>query len=549
MLQILIVDDEPFFLDFLSNYIDWKEYGAEVVGTAINGLAAKELLRVKPVDVVITDIRMPIMDGLELICDSGAKYGNLQFIVLSSYSDFHMVEEAFKMGACDYLLKSEITREQLAKVLAGCTEKKQRALDDERLRLAQMEVFQNLSMEVNRLEAMISNNHLLIAKTVYNSFIDRGVDTLQLLHEARQNHLDLTSSPKALLLVKICNYDKTAKNVWKNDHAIFEFALTNILSEVAGTQAGSHVFCRQESEFIVMLTDLPICDEFFQNQYADITAALKKYLTLDVIISTSSFRDENASMLDLYSQAKEASLKSFIFGADRLLVYDDLPQTQNEENIDKAGLVELSLQFSDRLRITSIQEMRKNIDIFKIPINNYDTYQIEKIRETFADYCKSISNYVIRKGYYERVKKEIDYFFDMLYADGVLSKMNEWLENIFTLLAQMEYNTFNIVQRTKNIVHERYGEKISLKSIASEIAVNPSYLSRLFSSSTGEGLMQYINKVRIEASLELLKNSDKRLYEISEIVGYKNVEHYSRTFKKIMGKPPREYTGIPRNSP
>ncbi len=116
---ILVVDDEPFMRDMIVSLLRESESDYIVVGEAINGFLALEFLQDRPVDIVLTDIRMPVMDGLELIRESGKRALRIGFVVLSAYNEFHIVKDAFKLGAWDFLLKSEITRTDLLQVLDG----------------------------------------------------------------------------------------------------------------------------------------------------------------------------------------------------------------------------------------------------------------------------------------------------------------------------------------------------------------------------------------------------------------------------------------------
>ena len=123
MIRLIVVEDEPLMNKFIVNSVDWKQLGIELCGTFFNGKAAYTYITENKVDVVLSDIQMPIMDGLTLIEKTSATHPDIKFIFLSNFSDFHMVKKAFQFGASDYILKADFSQDTFLKVLSEVIKK------------------------------------------------------------------------------------------------------------------------------------------------------------------------------------------------------------------------------------------------------------------------------------------------------------------------------------------------------------------------------------------------------------------------------------------
>lgn len=200
MLRILIVDDEPFFLEFMKDFFQKHAEGGQVVGAVADGRKAMEILQKQPVDVIFTDIKMPVMDGLELICSAMELNSAYQFVVLSSYSDFHMVGQAFKLGAKEYLLKSEITTEQMLDILQKCQERKQEQLSETRRLSIQKERFAEMSAQLSSLQNMMDHNRSQLKKNFFTDILCKNMTFM----EARQLPYAQAFLPERLPTVCVC---------------------------------------------------------------------------------------------------------------------------------------------------------------------------------------------------------------------------------------------------------------------------------------------------------------------------------------------------------
>ena len=542
MLKILIVDDEPFFLDFLAGMLAWEDYGAVVTGTASNGLKALEALSAEPADVVITDIKMPVMDGLELICETLERYPQTQFVVLSAYNEFHMVEEAFKLGVKDYLMKPEVTKEQIVSILGKCERNKR---EHEALRQKKREqeaAYERMHSRLEYLERMLSASQPVMKKTLLNTIIDRG-ESLDALTSSQAGALGLALRPQVMMLLKIDDFTRVIEDVWKNDRQSFEFAVTKLLEEIVSGEDGAVVFCRVPDEYAVLIsgTRARTPGDVVGALHSAVSDGLQKLLRIDTIAAVSSLENAPVSLSGMYAQAKAAMERFFIKGKRAPLYYDAAPPSVCYGADFEQAMKERALSFSRNLQSGDLAALRESLGAYRVPAEQVGVQAISQVRRLFSKYHFYIREYLDQHGSSDRADALTARYTGYLSGYGTLSEYDDWLESVVTVLRQMDFSSTNLVKRVKRYILAHYSEELFLGALASRMGVNPSYLSRCFSNAEGEGLSAYINRVRIQAALRLLENAGARVYEVSDQVGYKNVEHFSRMFKKVVGKSPSDY--------
>lgn len=542
MLRIIIVDDEPFFLDFLSGFIDWEAHGLRLAGTAFNGRAAMNLLGEHNVDVVITDIKMPVMDGLELICAAGERHPGTQFIVLSSYSEFSMVGEAFKLGVKDYVLKPEITAQQLLQILDKCRETR-----DARLRLLQknkeqMQAVSAMQRKVQALEDIIRRSHSVMKNGFFNDCLDRGLDWETIVRQGEASSFLLPSPPCALMLVRVDDFHRIVRDIWQGDQKLLEAAVLGAMEEVTAP-VGAVIFSRTPDEYAVVLTRPAARDTAgaMSALSRSVAARLQEQFGIGTLHTLSSLHDAPVTLQATYKQARDAGELFFCYGKENLLFYDALKKTERLQCVSGDELDDKAAHFTQLLYARDIGQLQEALDSFKVPPLRQPCKSNAQIRRLYQRYFLHLSEYVQQFGKSDRAENLLEEYQDYLTEYGTLVELNDWLEAMVTYLVQAEFSSSNLVKRVKKYILTHYQEELSLKTIADQMAVNPSYLSRCFSQSEQEGLFVYINKVRIRAAINLLQDTNAKHYEIAYQVGYNSVEHFSRMFRKIMGKSPREY--------
>lgn len=543
MLNILIVDDEPFFLEFMQGFFRSQTLNCEIVGAVSDGLKALEILKSRKVDVIFTDIKMPVMDGLELICSAMELDPEYQFVVLSAYSDFHMVGQAFKLGAKEYALKSEMTEEQIVDILQKCEERKNRLLLEKQKNLAQKKRFAEMANQLSSLQNMVDSSRSELKKKFFRDIISKNITFPEAYQQEYAQFFLPDSLPTAILLVKMDDYHRILQDNWKNNYLLFEVALDNVLEEICEDFQNTVFVCYKPDEYLFFTSSEGGRFELkckVYDLYSAVKKTLQNSLLMETIISVSGLNEEqNQTASQMYEQANELNSHFFLLGKDTLL--SQSLATAKEGEIDPEHFGRLVAEFRDRLTAWDMKGLQENMSAYQIQPSSVNFSQIQQVRGIFQRYVFYLREYAAENNTLKRLQEDLTYFEKYLKEYGTLEEMNEWLEKTVTSLLQQEYHSSSLVKRVKKYVLANYYRELSLTEIAESMGVNPNYLSRAFSKEYGDNLVSYINYVRVQAATNLLKDTNLKNYEIAEKVGYQNVEHFSRIFKKMMGKTPGEY--------
>ncbi len=505
MHSVLIVDDEPFLRDALKTITKWESYGFTIVAEASSGEEALEQLGNLKINVLITDIKMPQMDGLELIRRMKNKSPVTDAIVLSAYDEFDLVKSAFKLGAEDYLLKSELSAETVGEVLEKLRDRLLQRNDSNLFAAA--EAISRLALGgEHRRAGLAMIRHL-------------GID----LREDRLYAIHIATDP--------------ANDVYKQ----LQSAVTEALGSRTGIEA---LWSSNESGYTALVSvdsrmeQSALYKELGNMFYAAADAV--ELLSGDKPLGGLS--NEGGSFDDiprLFTEAQAAASYCFFLGHGRFVwlktfSHDRLIVFQAGDRLEQLQII---------LGNHDLSSLRRNIDTFCIPLKRYTASSIDTIKSLFNRYYSEIEKAIYLNAYLrsEKAVRSLESFAVTLRRQSVLREYNEALRSTLIAVTDLVDGTNKLVQQAIQYIHLHLGDDVSLKAVAHQLHVSRGYLSRIFSQSMGTSLMRYASRVRIEQAAQLLNQSNYKIYEIAEQVGYSNPEHFSRTFKKVMGKSPKNY--------
>jgi two-component system response regulator YesN len=506
MYKVFIVDDEPFIIEGLYDIVDWTSFGLEIVGHAENGSLALEALASRPVDVLITDISMPTMNGLRLIHEARKLHADLKAIVLSGFNEFDYLKEGMKLGIENYLLKP-INVEELESTLCNTTEKLDRSRLDQ-----QYETFGVQVLKENTLYRWLTGQ---IAPTEF------------------QERAELIG-----------------------------FSLNIPFMEVAvlrteGDSAGMHQQLRQ---YIQHQPDLTLFRDV--DAVSVIIAALPNYdegrqdlLTLleDFSVQWSTDGEETvyigigsagslAAAPRSYNEAKK-SLEYFMIYNDRRII----DYTMLEESEGNAGET-CSIDWKDYVKLI----IARDLDALTARIQS-DFEQLQHLESVTPNELRNMAlELVIRfKMELENIKhsNESERFQQGLHqikccttlAELVSALQHVATETVNSLLQEMKNP---IVSQVLSYIHVHYAKELSLKILGYQYHLHPVYLGQLFHKETGETFAEYINQYRIKKAKEQLKNTNLKVHEIARNVGYWETGYFYKQFRKYVGISPTDYKGL-----
>ncbi|RIX52651.1 DNA-binding response regulator [Paenibacillus nanensis] len=511
MIKVLIVDDEPKQREGLRAFIDWQSYGYIVVDTASSGNEAIEKYKAYRPDLVITDIRMPGMDGLQLTGQLRAMDAKLHFLILSGYADFEYAKKAMAYKADGYLMKP-VDEEELIEYLKKIKDQIDREKSSER--------WQHVSKEWGR-EAFIRS--LLTGASEQNDRMEE---------EARELGL-LWNSYQVLLLSLKQGEDEELEpavltGLWKRLSAMFE-------------QTGRGFVFMYQAKIGVLLKE-PILSVETEDVYQDIRKALEGTGT-DFSASLGhkvcAIRDVASS----YASARDLNKKHFFIGEGKLLC----PDMQEKKEASASG---------DDSR--SAETCKEQL-YYALEVGNKETMQALLRRMGESLVAEGYGEAAIKRRFVELLTSILakgikdfpqlqswsndhsDFIADIYNArtlEAIYNKSGYFLEQMMSQLSKG--GNHHEVKMMLDIINRNFSDNLKLETLSGIFNYNSAYLGKLFKNATGEYFNTYLDKVRIEKAKALLEEGMK-VYQVAEKVGYTNVDYFHTKFRKYVGTSPSAY--------
>ena len=505
---VFIADDETVIRDGLKCILDWDALGFEICGEAGNGEdTLSAILKLQPT-LVLLDIRMPKMQGIEVV--KAARENNYQgkFIILSGYSDFKYAQEAMKYGV-DFYLTKPIDEDELFD-----------AIDAVRSAIIK-EVNNSTNIEQYRNKA----KNVILHDLVTNS---PDLPTL-----------DFTDIHIEAEMYQIVIYENYA---FGNPDLIYNFA--DLLKV---TNQGNHSFeyFQEDTKNVILLKGSFALGKFneFLHHYEE---KIQRGSPLDTLFLCYGRPVEQ--LLDVHFSYKDAHIlmnrRFFCDQGQHTLGYDDLPTLQEKTE-----------QIGDRI-------IRKYCDDLVDYLQSFNRKKVAEILYQLEQYLYSVKNQIepiklFLADLYLQIKEKINHIYNTMEISfpsnasiiETITQKNYLYEIILFFSEQFDMIINSIGNSSRDSVLDdilyyidhNYTSNLKLETIAPLFGYNSAYLGKIFNKSVGESFNSYVDHVRIDFSKELLKENRLKVYEIAEQVGYKNVDYFHKKFKKYVGESPAEF--------
>ncbi|KJS50555.1 response regulator [Desulfosporosinus sp. BICA1-9] len=545
MYKLLVVEDEVLIRKGIVKSIDWNSLGYEVIGEAVNGSDALEMIERNTPDVVLTDVKMPVMDGLELSRIIEGRYKGIKIIILSGYADFEYAKAALKVHAFDYLLKPTDKTKFIDTFVRLKTE-----LDKEK------EKNHDMVLLLGKMNEGLIN---LRADFIF-SLLNGDIPSIQNTYERMEYlELDLTGENFTVAVIKIEGSMINLLKKWGNDAKRIMFACTKIIQELLDIENCGIVIAKGLGELIVVFNfktyeiTSELCNKakLILNQSC---SNIKKTIFIDenIIIAAGlglSYPDIN-HVSKSYMQANKALKgRSYDYCRD-FFIFD---QSQEDTiSFEKHWIKEYPSEANSIIVEITCGNTEKARELVEALFNKF-------LRAKLS--CTLIQNYAyvlcfLIAANLSELQKQIGEseiftsdFEDCIKKTGTIEEIKEYLLNVLLNLAediksfkQTDQKTHRkIIQTVKDFINNNYFEDISLEIISKHVFVSSAYLSFLFKSITGENYTDYLRKVRLEKAKELLSRIDLKVYEIASKVGYNDYKYFSIQFKKTYGLSPTKF--------
>lgn len=514
MYSVLIVDDEMIIRTTLHMLVDWNALGLEIVSDANNGEQALQYLKKNDIDVIITDIKMPIMDGIELIrAVKDLDYSPI-ILVLSGYTDFELVREAFLLGAFDYMLKADINeitiKNTMDKIVTSL--QKDKIVITESLEPTLDRQFTLYSIALGK--STIPQNFFRGSYIIIQFEIDHFLTNIKRFQSDLENDLISPMINFALQIPRVAS----------------RCILTNISPS---RYVLVYEFQQEEQEFSF---------DTIRSISRQISNVWKNYMNIPVTTGISSVGHGNSDFYTCFKEAGDMLSAKYIYGKDQILIYHD------------KDMIDINLAMQAGIRYQGLKECFQNLDESMMEFLHNDIFS--QLSVLSLEDARVECLYIIYQ--IAMILKDTNNDIWMIFEDSInyrekieridsIRGLEMWITNFLRFIKDyMEHNfdrqQADIIERSKRFIQDNYSNtELTLGMVANYVGLSDKYFSTRFTKVVGNTFSTYLTELRVQKAKELLRKTDLKMYEICDNVGYNNVEHFTRVFKKECEMSPSAY--------
>lgn len=535
MLKVFLVEDEVVVREGIKNHIDWLQEGFVFVGEASDGELAYPMIQKTKPDIVITDIKMPFMDGLSLSRLIKAEFPAVKILILSGYDEFEYAKEAISIGIADYLVKP-VTGDMLLKAVKRVA----KTIQEEKVQIEYMETFRR---------EMLENEHLE-RQRFFNDLISSKSQTLELLEKGKRLNIDLAACIYNIILFKVTLADE--------DEQEYSEDLIDVGEKVEALAAGKQeiiMFDRPTEGWAFLIKEtaersIAEIQEYYLKEIEKIITAhpsVKYFGAVGMQVN----RLRNLPMS--FHEACRAFAYRYILSGNQVMSYDALQDNKLTQETD-INFNPLVIRKLDRkvlegfLKSGSRSEINQFLEeyFYNVGEKNLESMLIRQY--IVMDMYFSCVSFVESLGHNLGKITELSGDFQKVAANfSTLDNTKQYFRSLIEevigirdLVSMKKYS--GLIENAQKYIKDNYqNEEISLNAVAASVNLSPSHFSTIFSQEVGQTFIEYLTGVRMDKARELLRCSGMKSSEIAYAIGYKDPHYFSYIFKKMQNCTPKEF--------
>jgi len=542
MLKLLIADDEPMELSMIQRAVNWNELGIELVGTACDGEEADALEEQLRPDIIITDVVMPVKNGMRLAETVKERHPEVHFIFVSGHRSFEYAQFGIKHDVDAYILKP-ITpsrlQETVEKVARTCTEEKRRQFEQEQF-------FSVLSDNMPKLRQLFFEE--LITDVPSEEYAERQLSFYD---------IHLSSQRLCVVLFRLTSSDAVESDV--KQRKLLQFQILDAIGEMISSVPGVCCWARSDSEYVIICNcaekdAVPQLSTLAQNILNNIQSACAVPMIAGIGEPTDGF-----TMLPVcYKTACAAADHSLFTGSGRIILYSDVARRGSETIPVPTALRD---EIARAVSTGNATQLRRYFDELRQLLSG-DSVSKSYVRNI----CVSIMSNAISGAMQVSDPSErgeggnppgnisgnpsgnlpgnlpYDRLFTLHTLDEILSYTESFLLELCARTAEGVHGRHNaIAAKIKEIVSERIDKDISMELLADALFLSRGYISHVFKDVTGESISRYVTREKMSRAKLLLRDPTLKITAIAESCGYDNPTYFSSVFRNEVGVSPKEY--------
>lgn len=527
----MLVDDEFTVRKAVINKIDWHQYGFDIVCEAENGQEALEMFEQYVPDVVITDIKMPYMDGLELSEKILAKYPFTKIIILTGFDEFEYARKGINLQIVEYILKP-IRSKTLIEVLQNL-----KVTIDEEIKNRQ---------DLHYLKDHFDKSFPLMRNAFLKGWVKGKYDDKYIEEYMKYYNLSLNGNYFTLVTIRIDNYYKDQEYTQSGVPQLKMVSLLNLLDEI-NQRIDLGIYFLDDCQIIMILPSTSTHKEAvvvgLLSKLEEVRQGVEKYLGFTVTIGIGFVSQSYTHLQQSFQSAENAQAYKLSLGTNTIINIEDMEKNKDQEVLVKDNELRWMLRALKAGNREEYQAMLKQIlqgllssqnHIAEYQIRLYElaTHILKTAKEAHIDITELLNAYPIFTQLSE--SSELEMIFEMFLAMGdfLIDEINK----------NRTLSTDSMVERAKAYAEEHYADaELNIDQMSAYLHYSPNYFSSIFKKETGEAFMRYLLGVRLEAGKDLLVTTDKKTFEIATEVGFASPNYFSYCFKKEVGQSPSQY--------
>ncbi|MFO7636621.1 MAG: response regulator [Clostridia bacterium] len=534
MIDILIVDDEKKIREGISRSIDWASHGINICASAGSGTEALEMIEQFMPSIVVTDISMEEMDGLELLEIISQTYPYIKVILISGFKDFEYAQKAVTLNAFCYITKPISPELLVQKIIEAKSEIDQK--------MSEVKVNDNIRRKLRE--------NLLVLKDSFLRMLMEGKirDKGDIMGRAHLMEIDLDYKQ---FLVCIMEFDTSASFKSTNiyDMSFYKAAIMSSAEERIREICECHVFNLDNRIGIIVCSE-EIEKSIIRMKLEDTKIWVNENMGLTLAVGIGSISGNIERITLSYRGAMDALQYRMILGKNVIVDTDEITDMTKEkiamddfdsilQNNEEDMLIALK-NGNIKGVVLLVDQMMENVR----QIVRNDIQQKERVVFLLAFFLiKILYNLDIHDQKY--YGKENDLFMSlnaMTSIEDIRKSILEFFEDTLAIMEKkMKSKNGFLVNNALKSIRDNIYEDVSLVSVAEKLQIHPNYLSKIFKAETGQSFTEHVIKYKMNEAKKLLKDSQLKIYEIADRLSYKDVAHFTRLFKKYFGVSPSEY--------
>ena len=529
--RIMLVDDEEEVRTGIIQKINWAAVGFTLVGDAENGEDALEKIDVLQPDVVLTDIRMPFMDGLSLAREIRRQYPSVKIAILSGHDEFEYAQQAIGLNVIEYILKP-VNKEELTAILLRMHDT--------------MDAELRLRRNVQQLRESYVKSLPMLREKLMQDLMHGVVSAQGAASRLRECGIDLLGAPAWVVLrldIDVPQAAADAAGPLLQEAQLIPISVQQLLAEKLRGFCRCSSFMSTRGLCAVAALDEGVTLEGLVKQLGDVCRTARRALGVEVTAALGGACAAPEQWTVSYKQAKTAMGYKAILGTGTVISIGDVePQATVMAPVDMIAESDFvnTLKFGTQAEMDAmVQSLVEKADAARGHRSHYQAYLLGVMNVLL----QTLEKHDLQIG---KVFDDED-LFELLSQLATSQELHKWLLDTcakvrLLLTAERENTTQSIVRDAQNYLRENYASPdVSLETLCEHLHISSTYFSSVFKKETGKSYVSFLTELRLSKALELLQTTDEKTYRIAEQVGYTEPNYFGYVFKKQYGVSPAKY--------